>query len=368
MRHLPAEWEPQQAVMLTWPHAGTDWAAQLDAVEAVYRRLVQLIIRDQAVLIVCRDEAHRRAIQAQLSEPAAGAEASAKGQSERIRFAVAPSNDTWARDHGPISVIDRATNARILIDFRFNGWGGKYPAELDDRITARVYAAASERERLEPSPLVLEGGAIESDGAGSLLAVRRTLVDPKRNPDWSQAAIEAELRDRLGVERILWLEHGQLSGDDTDGHIDTLARFCDPQTLCYAASTNPEDSDHPALEQLAAELRALRQRNGAPYRLIALPQPAPIHDEHGQRLPAGYANFLITNRAVLVPVYDDPADAIACERLARCFPGRRIEPVDCRPLIRQGGSLHCITMQLAASAQRLNSVIMCSTEQASNAA
>lgn len=330
--------------MLTWPHAGTDWAAQLEAVEAVYRRLVQLIIRDQAVLIVCRDEAHRRVIQAQLSELPNN-----NSPAVRIQFAVAPSNDTWARDHGPISVIDRATNARILIDFRFNGWGGKYPAELDDRITARVYAAAS--ERLEPSPLVLEGGAIESDGAGSLLAVRRTLVDPKRNPGWSQAAIEAELRDRLGVERILWLEHGQLSGDDTDGHIDTLARFCDPQTLCYAASTNPKDSDHPALEQLAAELHALRQRNGAPYRLVALPQPAPIHDEDGQRLPAGYANFLITNGTVLVPVYDDPADAIACERLAACFPGRRIEPVDCRPLIRQGGSLHCITMQLAASAQ-----------------
>ncbi|MBK5941936.1 agmatine deiminase family protein [Halochromatium roseum] len=432
MRHLPAEWEPQQAVMLTWPHAATDWAAQLDAVEAVYRRLARLITAEQDLLIVCRDQAHQRVIQAQLSDltnkdnPAAGsgtgseagagaepvkeartdadadlsAEASAKGQNGqgRIRFVIAPSNDTWARDHGPISVIDPATDARILFDFRFNGWGGKYPAELDDRITATVYAAGgfaapdearlddpasnsktrpsasasrdatlrvmasgqpqktdrprfrldSARDHLEPSPLVLEGGAIETDGAGSLLAVRRTIVDPARNPGWSQEAIEAELRERLGVERFLWLEHGQLSGDDTDGHIDTLARYCDPRTICYAASADPSDSDHPALEQLAAELRALRQRNGEPYRLVALPQPAPIYDEDGQRLPAGYANFLIINRAVLVPVYDDPADAIACERLAGCFPGRRIEPVDCRPLIRQGGSLHCITMQLPA--------------------
>ncbi|MCF7979872.1 MAG: agmatine deiminase family protein [Chromatiaceae bacterium] len=428
MRHLPAEWEPQQAVILTWPHADTDWAAQLDAVEAIYRRLAQLITADQDLLIICRDEAHRRAIQAQLNEasnkdyPAVGtgteaeaesteeaqakpeteaktkfrAKAGTRGQTKRIRFAVAPSNDTWARDHGPISVIDRATNARVLIDFRFNGWGGKYPAEFDNRITTQVFAAGgfaapheaqlddpgsnsnahpsasvfrdatltvmasgqpqkmsrprfsldSAHDRLESSSLVLEGGAIESDGAGSLLAVRRTIIDPARNPGWSQTEIEAELRDRLGLERFLWLEHGQLSGDDTDGHIDTLARFCDPQTICYAASDDPNDPDHPALERLAAELRTLRQRNGEPYRLVALPQPAPIHDEDGQRLPAGYANFLIINRAVLVPVYDDPADAIASERLAGCFPGRRIEPVDCRPLIRQGGSLHCITMQL----------------------
>ncbi|MEA3643453.1 MAG: agmatine deiminase family protein, partial [Lamprobacter sp.] len=394
----------------------------------------QLITRDQAVLIVCRDETHQAAIRAQLAksmttEPAgaqsegdaaaslkiqapasidaqtaARVDAQADAQAEagdavsdqaktvidahsktrldRIQFALAPSNDTWARDHGPICVIDRASGQRRLIDFRFNGWGGKYPAELDDRITATLYAAggfarlsenqldsAAKRasagpmsshaaaadacvhgadEGIESSQLVLEGGAIETDGVGSLLAVRRTIIDPARNPGWSQSEIEAELRDRLGLERFLWLEHGQLSGDDTDGHIDTLARFCDPQTICYAASDDPGDPNHPALERLAAELRALRQRNGKPYRLVPLPQPAPIHDEDGQRLPAGYANFLIINQAVLVPVYDDPADEIACERLAECFPGRRIEPLDCRPLIRQGGSLHCITMQLPA--------------------
>lgn len=383
---LIAEWEPQAAVMLTWPHSGTDWAQQLDAVERVYQRLVQLITRDQDVLIVCRDEAHQAAIRTQLAKSMttdpAGTDAQSKTRLDPVQFALAPSNDSWARDHGPISVIDRASGQRRLIDFRFNGWGGKYPAELDNRITATLYAAGSfarlsenpldrtakrpcaglmssssaaeatsiqgADEGIESSPLVLEGGAIESDGAGSLLAVRRTIIDPARNPGWSQAAIEVELRDRLGLERFLWLEHGQLSGDDTDGHIDTLARFCDSQTICYAASDDPSDPDHPALERLAAELRALRQRNGEPYRLVALPQPAPIHDEEGQRLPAGYANFLIINRAVLVPVYDDPADAIACERLADCFPGRRIEPVDCRPLIRQGGSLHCITMQLPA--------------------
>jgi agmatine/peptidylarginine deiminase len=395
MHRLPAEWEPQQAVMLTWPHADTDWAEQLEPVEAVYRHLAQLITREQALLIVCRDEAHRRAVQAQLaalpSSPPAHVNDGADQmkhercslQYGRIRFALAPSNDTWTRDHGPITVIDEETGARVLIDFRFNGWGGKYPATLDDRITGTVHAAGGFDEltaahsdteasrgcptarpqphesaaaegasastagaRLEPSPLVLEGGAIESDGGGTLLAVRRTIVDPARNPGWSLDAIEQELRQRLGVERILWLEHGQLSGDDTDGHIDTLARFCDPETICYAASDDPSDADHASLERLADELSALRRANGAPYRLLALPQPAPILDENGQRLPAGYVNFLITNRSVLVPVYGDPADTVACERLQQCFPGRAIEPVDCRALIRQGGSLHCITMQL----------------------
>jgi agmatine/peptidylarginine deiminase len=390
MRRLPAEWEPQAAVMLTWPHAETDWAEQLDAVEALYRRLAELVTREQGLLIVCRDEAHQRAIEAQLAElpnsPLAGLQRKPECvQHERIQFALAPSNDTWARDHGPISVLAGGDRKRVLIDFRFNGWGGKHPAALDDRITKRVHAAGgfaqlaaalpdslvppnwrpetpapnaipvaeartvSTRHAaggLESSPLVLEGGAIESDGAGTLLAVRRTIVDPARNPGWSLDAIAQELRQRLGVERILWLEHGQLSGDDTDGHIDTLARFCDPETIGYAASDDPSDADHASLERLADELSALRRANGAPYRLVALPQPTPILDENGQRLPAGYVNFLITNRSVLVPVYGDPADSAACERLQRCFPGRAIEPVDCRPLIRQGGSLHCITMQL----------------------
>nr|WP_242476706.1 agmatine deiminase family protein [Halochromatium glycolicum] len=401
MRRLPAEWEPQAAVMLTWPHAETDWAEQLDAVEAVYRRLAELITREQGLLIVCRDEAHQRAVQAQLADLTSSPRTrvndapdqpdplqldpmqrdplqrdpvqrdpvqrdpvqQGRGQNlyGRIQFALAPSNDTWARDHGPITVIDGGTEDRVLVNFGFNGWGGKYPAALDDRITAAIHAAggfaalttahpnASAHPRLESSPLVLEGGAVESDGAGTLLAVRRTIVDPARNPGWSAAAIEQELRERLGVARILWLEHGQLSGDDTDGHIDTLARFCDPETICYAASDDPNDPDHASLRLLADELRGLRRQNGAPYRLVPLPQPGPIFDAEGQRLPAGYANFLIINRAVLVPVYRDPADALACERLQQCFTGRRIEPVDCRALIRQGGSLHCITMQLPAA-------------------
>ena len=341
MPRLPAEWEPQWGVMLTWPHEGTDWAEQLDEVEAVYDRIAALIAARESVLIVCRDQEHRRRIASRL--------ATAGLPSSRLLLAIAPSNDTWARDHGPVWVRG-ADGTAELADFRFNGWGGKFTAEQDDRITAQVHAAGGFGDvPLESSRLVLEGGAIETDGLGTALIVRRTLIDPARNPAWDQQAVTAELGDRLGLTRIHWLEHGWLSGDDTDGHIDTLARFCDPETIVHAVCPDPADPDQAALEQLAVELRALRRPDGRPYRLVPLRQPAPIHDETGQRLPAGYANFLIINGAILLPVYQDPADALAIATLGRLFSDRRIEPVDCRALIRQGGSLHCISMQLAAA-------------------
>jgi agmatine/peptidylarginine deiminase len=340
-RRLPAEWEPQSAVMLTWPHAGTDWIDQLAAVEAVYMDIATRIAVYEPVLIVCNDAASCSDVGERLL--AAGVRA------DRLRLVQAPSDDTWTRDHGPLTIIDADHRIR-LIDFRFNGWGGKFTAEQDDRITAQVHAAGGFGDvPLESSRLVLEGGAIETDGLGTALIVRRTLIDPARNPAWDQQAVTAELGDRLGLTRIHWLEHGWLSGDDTDGHIDTLARFCDPETIVHAVCPDPADPDQAALEQLAVELRALRRPDGRPYRLVPLRQPAPIHDETGQRLPAGYANFLIINGAILLPVYQDPADALAIATLGRLFSDRRIEPVDCRALIHQGGSLHCISMQLAAA-------------------
>jgi agmatine/peptidylarginine deiminase len=341
MPRLPAEWEPQWGVMLTWPHAETDWAEHLDEVEAVYDRIAALIAARESVLIICRDQEHRNRI--------AGRLATAGLPSNRLRLAIAPSNDTWARDHGPVCVLG-ADGTAELVDFRFNGWGGKYPADKDDRITARLHAAGCFGDaELVSSPLVLEGGAIDTDGVGTLLAVRRTLVDPARNRGWTEEQIETELRARLGSERILWLEHGQLSGDDTDGHIDTLARFCDPATICYVQSQDRADADHAELSAMEQELRALRRADGRPYRLIPLPQPAPILTPDGRRLPATHANFLIIDGAVLVPVYDDPTDQIALSRLRDCFSDRKVLPVDCRALIRQGGSLHCITMQLPAA-------------------
>lgn len=342
MLRLPAEWEPQHAVMLTWPHAATDWAGQLEDVEAVYLRIASRIARRQRLLVVCNDPDHaehvrRLVVSVGVAPPT-------------VALAVAPSDDTWSRDHGPLTVTDVAGRAQV-VDFRFNGWGAKYPAAQDDRITARLHADGWLGDAaLVTSPLVLEGGAIDTDGEGTALAVRRTLVDPARNPGWDQPHIEAELAARLGLRRVLWLHEGQLDGDDTDGHIDTLARFCTPATICHVtAHAAASPAERGALTALAQELAILRRSDGRPYTLVPLPAPAPIHDEQGAPLPASYANFLIINGAILMPGYGDPADAVAAERLAACFPGRTVEVVDCRPLIRQGGSLHCITMQLPAA-------------------
>lgn len=344
MRRLPAEWEPQSGVMLTWPHAGTGWSSHLDSVESLYADLATLITRFEPVLIVCRDREHLDRVRT--LSLGAGAD------STRLRFAIAPSNDTWARDHGPIGVLT-GPEAPRMVDFSFNGWGGKFLADLDDRITGRLAdAGVFGNCQRETSGLVLEGGAIETDGDGTLLAVTRTLADPRRNPDRSRAAIERELTARLGIRHFLWLEHGVISGDDTDGHIDTLARFCDPRTLCYARCLDPNDADYAELAAMERELQALRDPQGKPYRLVPLPCPAPTFDEDGRRLPAGYANFLIIDGAVLLPVYDDPADSEAQSILTDLFPGRVVLPLDCRPLIRQGGSLHCITMQLPAGCLR----------------
>ncbi len=339
MPRLPAEWEPQAAVMLTWPHAETDWAPHLPEVEAVYRQIAALVTAHQPLLVVCRDLAHRDRVRAQLAAAGVGPAA--------IGLAIASSEDTWARDHGPITVLDDTGRPRI-VDFRFNGWGGKHPAAKDDRITARLHADGwLGSAELVQSPLILEGGAIDTDGDGTLLAVRRTLLDSERNPGWDQVRIEQELGNQLGTRRYLWLEQGQLDGDDTDGHIDTLARFCAPDLICHvSAHPRASDAEKRSLAAMAEELRALRRTDGTAYRLVTLPAPRPIMGASGTPQPASYANFLIINGAVLMPIYADPADAVAAECLTAAFPGRRVLAVDCRPLIRQGGSLHCITMQL----------------------
>ncbi|MBB1126704.1 agmatine deiminase family protein [Thiospirillum jenense] len=341
MIRFPAEWEPQHTLLITWPHAATDWADQIVEVTALYVALTAAVSRYQSVLIVCRDDNHRRAIAHRLIDHQLG--------QAPIQLARAPYNDTWIRDYGPLTVL--TTDGRVeLRDFRFNGWGGKFAATLDDRLTNRLYQhGVFGGGALETSQLILEGGAIDTDGQGSVLLVRRTIIDPARNLNWSQTDIETELTRTLGVTRFHWLEHGWLSGDDTDGHIDTLARFTDSSTICHAWSDTPGDADAATLQQMTAELATLRQANGAPYRLIPLPQPAPIMTKDGRRLPATYVNFIILNGAVIVPIYNDPADEIACERLRSAFPGRMIQPLNARALIRQGGSLHCISMHTPAA-------------------
>ncbi|MFO1433356.1 MAG: agmatine deiminase family protein [Candidatus Competibacteraceae bacterium] len=335
---LPAEWQPQAAVLLTWPHAHSDWRPSLAAVERTFTLLSTEISRWQALVIACYDAAHRDHVQALLRTTAA--------VMERIQLYCVPSNDAWARDHGPITVY--RDGRPVLLDFRFNGWGDKYAHELDDRVTARLHRlGAFGTTPLQTMDLILEGGSIESDGRGTLLTTGQCLLTPTRN-GLPREILERRLRELLGIERFLWLNQGHLSGDDTDSHIDTLARFCDPGTIAYQVCTDPTDDDYASLKEMEQELRAFRTPAGVPYRLVPLPWPQPRYDEEGRRLPAGYANFLIINNAVLVPTYDDPADAQALACLRVCFPGREVIGIPCLPLIQQYGSLHCVTMQLPA--------------------
>jgi agmatine/peptidylarginine deiminase len=331
---LPAEWAPQSAVQLTWPRPGGDFAAHLPAVEQCFVDIAVAIARRQMLIVACGEDVE--ALRLRLI--AAGAPAA------NLTPINVPANDVWARDHGPITVF--RDGAPVHLDFIFNGWGNKFDARLDTQITGHLKANGVLTAPVEALDFVLEGGGIESDGLGTLLTTERCLLAPTRNPQFSREQIEAKLKAWFGVTRVLWLRHGDLIGDDTDGHIDTVARFCDAETIAYQACDDVDDPHYPDLKAMEAELRALRSHSGAPYRLVPLPLPGAIHDEDGKRLPAGYPNFLIINGAVLVPTYADANDAIALERLRNCFPKREVIGIDCRALIQQYGSLHCVTMQI----------------------
>lgn len=337
--HLPPEWAPQSAVMLTWPHEHGDWRDKLSLVEPVFVEIARHISLHERVIIACWDETHLAHVKMLLRDSGAAL--------DKITLHAAPSNDTWTRDHGPITVLDNA--APRLLDFTFNGWGRKFDAELDNQLTGRLHAAgAFGKTPLQTIDVVLEGGSIEVDGAGTLLTTRRCLMSPMRNPHLTQPQIETLLGELFGVERFLWLDNGYLAGDDTDSHIDTLARLCNRHTIAYVACDDPADEHYQELTSMEEELRRFRTPDGAPYHLAALPWPQPKYDEEGHRLPATYANFLIVNGAVLVPTYADPADETALTRIRECFPDREVIGVPCLPLILQHGSLHCVTMQLPA--------------------
>lgn len=337
--YLPPEWAPQSAVQLTWPHRDSDWAPILTEVEPVFVAIAVAVTRFEHLIVACHDEATRTHI-TNLCE-AAGI------PRDRVSLYLAPANDTWARDHGPITVL--CQSQATLLDFEFNGWGGKYSYDLDNQITRVLHAqGAFGPAPLERVPLILEGGSIEVDGQGTLLTTERCLLSRTRNPNLSRAQIEKQLAELLGITRFLWLKNGYLAGDDTDSHIDTLARLCDADTIAYVACDDPADEHYAELKAMEEELRAFQTPMGLPYRLVSLPWPSAKYDSEGARLPATYANFLIINGAVLVPTYRDPADDTALKILQACFPKHRIIGIDCLPLIYQHGSLHCVTMQLPA--------------------
>lgn len=330
---FPAEWYPQSGIQLTWPHEETDWAYMLDEVTSCYIELAREIARRERLLIVTP---HPEQVK-QLLQGVVNLEA--------VTFAQCPTNDTWARDHGGITLFCDGTPA--IYDFKFNGWGLKFAANYDNLITSTLCRQGRFNARYENRlNFVVEGGALESDGAGTLLTTSECLLSPNRNGEWSQTRIEEYLKETFGLQRVLWLDHGYLAGDDTDSHIDTLARFAPGNTIVYVQCTDPTDEHYEALRRMEEQLRTFTTLEGTPYRLLPLPMANAVYDENGERLPATYANFLIMNDAVLYPTYRQPAnDRAAAQVLEQAFPDREIVGIDCSPLIRQHGSLHCVTMQ-----------------------
>ena len=333
-RRLPAEWEPQSAILLAWPHADSDWQPILEEVSAVYCEITRQIVRFEPVIILAPE-----------TEKVVSALQTAEVDLTQVTVCQIDTNDTWIRDFGPITVYDR--EQPLLLDFGFNGWGLKFPADKDNRVTRSLLEKniLSRSAKNATIGLVLEGGSIESDGHGTLLTTAECLLNPNRNPHLNKAALESSLSELFGSDHVLWLDHGWLAGDDTDSHIDTLARLCPDETILYVRCDNPDDEHYPELKEMELQLQRFRTRAGKPYRLLALPWPRPCFDR-GERLPATYANFLVINGAVLVPTYRDRADSLALRTITAAFPGREVIGIDCSALIKQHGSLHCVTMQL----------------------
>jgi len=336
IRRLPAEWEPQAAILACWPHAGTDWAPVLDRVIPAYAAMIAAISQDEPVILIV-PPGGGVAVERFLAKSGAVL--------AQIRRVEAESDDTWARDFGPIGIYENGR--RVLWDFRFNGWGGKFAAERDNALNRTLWQGRHlPADELRPVDFVLEGGSIESDGAGTLLTSTQCLGSPARNPGFNLAAIEARLCEWFGLRQVHWLNNGHLEGDDTDAHIDTLVRMAPGDTLVYVRCDDPADSHYAALSAMENEIRNWRTLPGAPYRLRPLPWPRAQFDEEGRRLPATYANFLITRRSVVVPIYNDPADERALAVVAAAYPGRRIVAIDATGFILQHGSVHCLTQQI----------------------
>ena len=326
---LPAEWEPQWGVQLTWPHAATDWLPILDEITETYREMAREIARREQLVIVD-----------------GSADSTADLSPLTSHLFRMPTNDTWARDHGFLTLTDGEGHRRLL-DFRFNGWGEKFEASLDNAINRRLYDSGFiEGEYVDCLDFVLEGGSIESDGKGTIMTTTGCLMAPHRNQPLKKCEIEQRLMQVFHARRVIWIDHGSLTGDDTDGHIDTLVRLCPDDTLLYMGCDDPADEQYEDLRLMEEQLKTLRTLESRPYRLLRLPMPRPIYDEDGLRLPATYANYLVINGAVLCPTYAQPdLDAEAIRIIGEAFPTREMVGIDSRSIIRQHGSIHCCTMQ-----------------------
>lgn len=330
---FPAEWHPQEAVMITWPHRDSDWAPMLEDVTRTFLAISKEILRREKLLALVPPDLDITPLFT---------------EEERMNLITVEilSNDTWARDHGPITLF--RDGSPVVTDFGFNGWGLKFAADRDNLINGELFSkgifhpSATYQNRLN---FILEGGSLESDGEGTLLTTSACLLAPNRNQPMTQQEIEEALKEMLGIGRVLWLNNGYLAGDDTDSHVDTLARFCDSHTIAYVKCDDVADEHFESLSAMEQELRDFVTAAGEPYRLVPLPMADAVYSD-GDRLPATYANFLILNNAVLIPFYGTGKDETARHQLQQAFPDREVIGVDCSSLIRQHGSLHCVTMQL----------------------
>ena len=333
---MPAEWEKQKLVLLSFPHEETDWADEnnekaLEEALSPFIRIAQAIAYGEAVYIICKN---KEKISSMFCS------------TRNMTFIEIPTNDTWIRDYGYITVKENGEN--ILLDFTFDGWGGKFEASLDNSVNTALHKKGyMGTTALESIDFVLEGGSIESDGEGTLLTTTQCLCNPNRNAGLSKEEVEKHLKTSLGAKKVLWLDHGYLAGDDTDSHIDTLARFVNRETIAYVKCDDTEDEHYEALQNMEVQLQSFRTKEGKEYTLIALPMCEATYNNEGERLPATYANFLITNNALVYPTYNDKNDKKAGEIFKMLFPDREVIPVNCLKLIEQGGSLHCSTMQVA---------------------
>lgn len=329
-RRLPAEWEPQGAVLMAWPHENTDWSYMLDEAQDCYRRMLAAIAPHVPVILL--------------------APATPDNLPGGVHVVNIDTNDTWTRDYGPL-VAETNDGSPLILDFCFNGWGMKFAAGLDNLTTRKLIAQGVFVGESEcHNDLVLEGGSIESDGEGTILTTSCCLMAPNRNEPLLREEITEELLRRLGARKVVWIDHGSLVGDDTDGHIDTLCRLAPHNTIIYTGCHNHSDEHYRTLSDMAYQLHGLTNADGLKFNLVELPLPDPIFDEDGLRLPATYANYLVVNDAVFMPTYNQPAnDLLAADTLRVVFPHHKVVCVDCCALIKQHGSLHCATMQLPAS-------------------
>ncbi len=334
---MPAEWARHDATWLSWPHKEASWPGKFAPVPDVFADMAALLCRYEEVHINVLDEAMERSISCLLDtrniEPAARA---------RIVFHPIATNDAWCRDHGPNFVFRESDSMRekVIVNWDYNAWGGKYEPYDDDNSVPEKVAAFRRLDLVVPG-MVLEGGAIDVNGQGLLLTTEACLLNPNRNPSLTRTQIEENLKTYLGIEQVLWLKDG-IAGDDTDGHVDDMARFVDERTVVIAVEDDPDDDNYVPLQENYRLLQNFTLSDGGKLNVVKLPMPDPVFYDN-ERLPASYANFYIANRQVLVPVYRCPHDAPALDILRKCFPGREVIGIDCTDLIWGLGAIHCVT-------------------------